>query len=367
MNHKEPLAIIINLHYTINHHQRPTTGCYWAAHMSLSNGISMEVPQNQFSIDICLFASKHGSGLQVSNCFRASPKMFCFKWVWNTSCVCEFNQVTSRRAVDTPIKILLPHELLHCLATSAGPYIFQSIMLGNMTGPARKAFFEHLLSLDAWKGHPVMANPETDLEAIIPICFHADGAQFYRDDEFFVWSVSSAFGAKGAIKDVLMTKYPMAIVPEKYMRDHHVLGWKLLKSFCLFVCLLRGSQPLTCYHNWSRAKIWLLTIGTRQHQQTRGWDRSLVHGDCVCRCVSWVRLLWWELWAFHLPGQAGWKADWQWVAVPWLIFMIVYSVYTNHQHSIRTWRLKISFNYANDSISNSIFLTAANYMNDKGL
>lgn len=142
-------------------------------------------------------------------------------------------------------------------------------MLGNLTGAARKAFFEHLLSLDAWKGHPVMANPEIDLEALIPFCFHADGAQFYRDDENFVWSVSSAFGAKGAIKDVLMTKYPMAIVPEKFMRDHDVLGLNIIFDVCyLFFCDGVADQCLAI-------RTWITPsgcspLGTCQHQQALG-------------------------------------------------------------------------------------------------
>lgn len=133
------------------------------------------------------------------------------------------SQVNSRKVVDTPVKICLPHELLHCLASTASPFVWSSSMLGHLDGKARKSFFEHIRSLPPWQDNPVFhMRPVVNFEKLIPITIHADGAQFYRNDENFVWSMSSAFGVKGTIKDVMMFKYPIAVIPEKYMRDHHV-------------------------------------------------------------------------------------------------------------------------------------------------
>lgn len=95
-------------------------------------------------------------------------------------------------------------------------------MLGNLDGQARQSFFEHIRRLPPWSGHPVLEG-QTDYQKLIPWVLHADGAQFYRDDEMFVWSISSGFGNKGIIKDVLLLKYPIAIIPERLMRDHEVL------------------------------------------------------------------------------------------------------------------------------------------------
>ena len=120
------------------------------------------------------------------------------------------------------MKICLPHELLHCLAATASPYIWSSVMLGHLDGQARREFFEHLQFLPPWEDHPAFHQQNVDFERLIPLCIHADGAQFYRNDENFVWSISSAFGVKGTVKDVMLSKYPIAIIPERFMRDPEV-------------------------------------------------------------------------------------------------------------------------------------------------
>ena len=71
-----------------------------------------------------------------------------------------------------------------------------------------------------WSSHPVLANAK--LSHIVPLCIHADGAQFYRDDEYFVYSMSSCLGNNSTVKDVLLTKIPLAIIPERFMVDHDV-------------------------------------------------------------------------------------------------------------------------------------------------
>lgn len=131
----------------------------------------------------------------------------------------EVNGTTSKR---TPVKVLLPHEVIHCLSTCCSPYAFGSIMLGNLSESARRAFFDHLKTLDVYSQHPVLCSPDVDFKRLIPVFLHADGAQFYRDDENFVWSFGSVFGSKGDVKDVLITKYPIAVIPERFMQDVEV-------------------------------------------------------------------------------------------------------------------------------------------------
>lgn len=137
------------------------------------------------------------------------------------------SQVGSRKVVDTPVKICLPHELIHCLAMTASPFVWSSIMLGHLDEESRRSFFSHISSLPPWTQHPVFQKPDIDWSMLIPLCIHADGAQFYRNDENFVWSISPAFSVKGTLKDVMMFKYPVAVIPEKYMRDPDASGTKL--------------------------------------------------------------------------------------------------------------------------------------------
>ena len=52
-----------------------------------------------------------------------------------------------KKTKETTIHVLLPHELLHCFWQAATPFVFSSVMLGNLNSSARTSFFEHLKSL----------------------------------------------------------------------------------------------------------------------------------------------------------------------------------------------------------------------------
>ena len=60
------------------------------------------------------------------------------------------------------------------------------------------------------------------LDRTIPLTIHGDGAQFYREDEMFVYSISSLFAPTGIIQDILLYKFPFMIIPERYMRSEAV-------------------------------------------------------------------------------------------------------------------------------------------------
>ena len=53
-----------------------------------------------------------------------------------------------------------------------------------------------------------------------------------RDDESFVWSFSSFWGSEGQVKDVLMYKYPFAIILERHMKAPNVAWLYRVLSFC---------------------------------------------------------------------------------------------------------------------------------------
>ena len=82
-----------------------------------------------------------------------------------------------------------------------------------------EAFWRHCQSLDAWCDHPIFKDPSWPLDRTIPLTIHGDGAQFFREDEMFVYSISSLFAPTGVIKDILLYKFPFMIIPERYMRS----------------------------------------------------------------------------------------------------------------------------------------------------
>ena len=113
--------------------------------------------------------------------------------------------------------MLLPHEVIHCLATSSSDAIFESVCLGNLDASSRASFWNHLKSLRPWQSHPCLNDDRFDPERYIPCTFHMDGAQMYREDEYCVWSFSSCFNGSGLISDCLLFQFPFCILPDKQM------------------------------------------------------------------------------------------------------------------------------------------------------
>ena len=93
-------------------------------------------------------------------------------------------------------------------------------MLGNLSDVQRHAFWNHVKNLEPWADHPVLAT--ADFNRLIGLTIHGDGAVMKRDDECFVWSVSSCFSTEGLIKDPLLMKFPVAIIPERHMLSKDV-------------------------------------------------------------------------------------------------------------------------------------------------
>jgi hypothetical protein len=99
-------------------------------------------------------------------------------------------------------------------------FAFDSLMLGNLSDVQRHAFWNHVKNLEPWADHPVLAT--ADFNRLIGLTIHGDGAVMKRDDECFVWSVSSCFSTEGLIKDPLLMKFPVAIIPERHMLSKDV-------------------------------------------------------------------------------------------------------------------------------------------------
>lgn len=90
-------------------------------------------------------------------------------------------------------------------------------MLGNMSPRAIMQFWEHCKKVTPWSTHPHLQDPGINMEKLIGVVIHGDGAEVFRDDEFFIYSFSSIFVSSHSAPDPLMQKYPIAVLPERDM------------------------------------------------------------------------------------------------------------------------------------------------------
>ena len=102
--------------------------------------------------------------------------------------------------------------------------------MGNRSAQAVRDFWHHVKRLKPWKSHPIWDLVEgQDLKDVCGVTIHVHGAEFYSDDEFFVYSMSSVFAGTSLISDVLLYKFPLAIFAERDM-DNEAL------HLCHFPC-----------------------------------------------------------------------------------------------------------------------------------
>lgn len=114
---------------------------------------------------------------------------------------------------------LLPHEVIHSLASCDADLIFRSLMTGNRTPEDISAFWKHVRLLEPWAEHPALQNPDQDFSKLLAVQVHGDGAEMFRDSEYFVYSWSSLFSGSGLDNDVMLYRYPILVVSEKDMPD----------------------------------------------------------------------------------------------------------------------------------------------------
>lgn len=112
------------------------------------------------------------------------------------------------------------------------PWQFSSVLLGGFSNKAIRKFWEHVKTLEEFKHHRELHELSSeDLGVTIPCTIHGDGAEMFTNEEFFVWSWSSAFTGFGSVKDPLIQKIPIAIVAE---RDMMLLAVSLLSPVSIF-------------------------------------------------------------------------------------------------------------------------------------
>lgn len=170
------------------------------------------------------FSTLGGNGLHPQNSERDLHRwlkaLYGFKL---EPYVIELNlQVDNQKVQKVPVRVLLPHEILHAVATMESKLFFDSVFLGNMDSSAREQFWRYIRTLGPWSTHKILQRRDCDLKRLIGITIHGDGAVMKRDDECFCWSISSCFGQEGLIKDPLHLKYPVAIIPERHMLTKEV-------------------------------------------------------------------------------------------------------------------------------------------------
>lgn len=183
------------------------------------------------------FASLGSSGKHPQNCERDLHRWLrgLYGLVLEPYVIQVKLQIDGFRSKPVSIRVLLPHEILHALAVVEAPFFFDSVVLGNLSGDERVGFWKHVQSLPPWADHPVINDEGMDLSRLVGFTVHGDGAIMKRDDECFVWSVASCFEQEGAIKDPLLLKFPVAIIPERHMLSHEAAG--LMRAF-RFQCQL---------------------------------------------------------------------------------------------------------------------------------
>lgn len=100
---------------------------------------------------------------------------------------------------------------------------FQSVMLGEYSDEGVLNFWSHVKTVETWKHHSVIHGlPDNQLKKTILCSIHADGAEMYTDDEYFIWSWSSAFSSSSLIADPMVHRFPIAVVAEREMLDDNV-------------------------------------------------------------------------------------------------------------------------------------------------
>lgn len=139
-------------------------------------------------------------------------------------------QINSTKVQTVPVKVLAPHEILHAIATMGSNFAFNSLLLGNLTENERHTFWSHIQSLPPWSSHPIFLETDVKFNRLVGLTIHGDGAVMKRDDECFVWSISSCFSSEGLIKDPLLMKFPVAVIPERHMLSKQAanLNWHVL-------------------------------------------------------------------------------------------------------------------------------------------
>ena len=65
----------------------------------------------------------------------------------------------------------------------------------------------------------ILSRDDLDLEQVIPITIHGDGAQFYPDDEHLVYSFCSTVGNKSDVSMICLKDTQSTCIPVSFTRN----------------------------------------------------------------------------------------------------------------------------------------------------
>ena len=120
----------------------------------------------------------------------------------------------SEDLLPTQVPMLLPHVLLSEVHR-AGRQQFTQSFLGEHTAEQVRDFWDSASRCPEWQGHPALMDSTIAREKLIPITIHFDGAEFYRNCEYNVWSMSSPLSKAQPID----SRFVLLVLPE-----HHMAG-----------------------------------------------------------------------------------------------------------------------------------------------
>ena len=187
-------------------------------------------------------------------------------------------------------------------------------MLEHLPEDARQAFYEHLKKCTPWKNHPVLCKEGVDYKTLIPVTLHGDGAQFYREDEFFCWSWSSAWSYKGHIKDPMLIKYPIAIIPERCMKNKSEPRLSYKNTFCFFQMspFFLGSLTFPCIHAspWTLVRCQVRSAVNKVIAEVATWSLAILASGIFPGLGFYGEELQVGTYRWKLQGQQiaqGWK------------------------------------------------------------
>lgn len=163
--------------------------------------------------------------------------------------------------------IVAPHDVLKA-AYKKGSVVWQTVWLGQKGNADVLDFWDNFLQQPYGHRHPI-AKCTGRAERIIPLVFHSDGAESFRNVEAIIWSMSSVFG----LGSVLDTRVPLIVLLFSLIPTPELLG--------------KAHHAITKFFSWS---LGLCEAGVDEHGNdlAEGWGASFAYwtGDRKSRLES---------------------------------------------------------------------------------
>ena len=149
---------------------------------------------------------------------------------------------------ECDLPCLLPHEIIHGLH-AAGSQQFQISMMGPEGPAGLLAYWKWAKTLEWGQEHPALqGKTDEQLSRLIPLMLHVDGAEIFRNSEFYIFSFRSPL-AEGAPYDII---FPFLLARHSHMHDVACKNRVFERACELFnwsICVAEdGVGPSTGFH-----------------------------------------------------------------------------------------------------------------------